>query len=131
MAKPLSIVGFSTRSVGARDRHQWKLFDEELVKQDLLNHFNTRRGQRIGRPDIGCDIWSYIMAQRTEQAIQGIEEEIARVCNFDTRVIFKGVKLVEMNRGIIAYVDLFNNITKGSFTFAIKFDERQSMASRG
>ena len=32
----------------------FSLSDMELVKRDLLNEFNTRKGERVMRPNFGC-----------------------------------------------------------------------------
>ena len=33
--------------------------DSELVRADLLNHFNTRVGERLMQPEFGCLIWNF------------------------------------------------------------------------
>ena len=40
--------GFSTQGREFKDP---KLYDIELVKQDLLNHFNIRKGEKLENPD--------------------------------------------------------------------------------
>lgn len=124
-------IGFSTSAPLAGNKRQWRLFDVELIQRDLLNHFNTRVGQRIGRPTFGCRIWQYLMEQRTPDVVEQIQEEIERVVRFDPRITYEGVDLVETDRGIMATVHLSNNLTKGSWDFEINFDERQGIATRG
>jgi len=34
-----------------------KLFDFDLIKQDILNHFNTKKGERLMNPNFGSIIW--------------------------------------------------------------------------
>ena len=52
MAKTL-FKGFSTVQ-GPKTR---KLHDIELAKQDLKNHFHTKRGERVMKPSFGSMIW--------------------------------------------------------------------------
>ena len=33
-----------------------RLEDEELIKRDLINHFNIRKGEKLMRPDFGTII---------------------------------------------------------------------------
>ena len=35
-----------------------KLYDFDLIKQDIINHFNTRKGERVMNPTFGSIIWS-------------------------------------------------------------------------
>jgi phage baseplate assembly protein W len=44
-----------------------KLFDLELVKQNIINTFYTRRGERVMNPDFGSIIWDLLMEPMTPQ----------------------------------------------------------------
>jgi len=46
--------GFSTVN---KVKAPYTLTDMALVKQDLLNEFNTRKGERVMRPNFGSIIW--------------------------------------------------------------------------
>ena len=48
--------GFSTL-VNAK---KYRLTDFELVKQDLINHFNIRKGEKLMKPDFGTVIWDML-----------------------------------------------------------------------
>ena len=37
-----------------------KLYDYELIKQDILNQFNTRKGERLMNPNFGSIVWDLI-----------------------------------------------------------------------
>ena len=63
-----------------------KLFGPDLVRQDLLNEFNTRLGQRVGRPNHGSiihDLLFDLNDPRTESLVQA---DITRIINSDPRV---------------------------------------------
>ena len=53
--------GFST--IG-REFKDPKLYDIELVKQDLLNHFNIRKGEKLENPNFGTNLWNYLTLNR-------------------------------------------------------------------
>ena len=75
--------GFSTN---ARDGVNTKIFDAELVRQDLLNEFNTRLGERAGRPQFGSlihDLLFDLGDPRTESLVQA---DIVRIINNDPRI---------------------------------------------
>ena len=38
-----------------------KLFDFDLIKQNIINHFNTKKGERLMNPEFGTIIWDLIM----------------------------------------------------------------------
>lgn len=43
------------------------LFDKELAKNDLLNHFYTRKGERLMAPLYGSIIWELIFEPMTAE----------------------------------------------------------------
>ena len=70
-----------------------RIFDVDLVKQDLLNHFGTRLGERVGRPGFGSiihDLMFDLIDERTEGLVyadaQRIFAEDPRVIPLDVRV---------------------------------------------
>ena len=82
--------GFSTN---ANEGLNTKLFDVELVRQDLLNEFSTRLGERVGRPQFGSiihDLLFDLNDPRTEGLVQA---DIERIINNDPRVVPLEVKV--------------------------------------
>jgi len=64
-----------------------RLFDIELVKQDLLNHFSTRLGERVARPTFGSiihDLLFDLMDERTEGLVIA---DANRIFSEDPRVV--------------------------------------------
>ena len=58
-----------TTFVGFNTQNQYKKFtllDFELIKRDLLNAFNIRKGQLPGRPDYGTILWDYLFENQVE-----------------------------------------------------------------
>ena len=53
--------------------------DIELVKADLINHFYTRIGERVMRPDFGCRLWDYLGEPFTESLKDDIIHECKRI----------------------------------------------------
>jgi phage baseplate assembly protein W len=83
MAAPL-YRGFSSVANTGIDT---RLFDVELVKQDLLNHFNTRVDDRVGRPSFGSiihDLLFDLFDSRTEGLVIA---DAQRIFSEDPRVV--------------------------------------------
>ncbi len=102
MAKLFS--GLST--VGSTKNKNFKLYDIELVRQDLINHFYTRIGERVMRPDYGCRIWDYLMEPYTDYIKGLIETEVKRICNSDQRVKLVNYTIGEYQNGLAIEVQL-------------------------
>jgi len=62
------------------------LFDTELVKQDLLNHFNTRLGERRARPDFGSIIHDLLFDLSDPRTESLIVLDAERIISEDPRV---------------------------------------------
>lgn len=75
--------GFSTV---AKEGLNTKLFDVDLVKQDLLNEFNTRIGERAGRPQFGSIIHDLLFDLGDPRTESLVEADIIRIINNDPRV---------------------------------------------
>jgi phage baseplate assembly protein W len=123
MATKRFFTGFSTR--GTSDSRSWVLYDIDLIKQDLLNHFHTRKGERVGRPTFGCSVWDLIGEQMTPDVKDEVREEVKRIVTLDTRVINRGVQVDTSDHGIVVLVDLYYRKYDIIDRFKIDFDARQ------
>jgi phage baseplate assembly protein W len=82
------------------------LTDYQLVKQDLINHFNVRRGERVMRPDFGCVIWDMLFDPFTDEAHSLIIENIENIVNFDPRLEVLEVVPTSYEHGIQIIITL-------------------------
>jgi hypothetical protein len=118
-------TGFSTAKEDSGGQRDWTVHDIELVKRDLLNHFNTRMGERVMRPDFGCRIWDYLMEPMTGVVHDDIVSEVQRVCQADTRVIETDINVFDFPNGIRVSMTL-EYVPYGIFdTFTATFERRQ------
>lgn len=95
--------GFST--VG-QNKPPYRLRDLELVKQDLMNHIHTRRGERVMMPTFGTNIPLYIFEPKTEAILETIESELMEVFDADPRVEFIGMNVTEKEHLVEIAVEL-------------------------
>lgn len=119
--------GYST--IGAERTGETRLTDVALIKQDLMNHFQTRVGERVMRPDWGCHIWEYFMEPLTPQIVDQIESEARRICEEQRgRVEVISVNTIQFDSGV--RVDIVLRFTPLGVidTFSANFEARQSSA---
>ena len=113
-------VGFSTiNSANPGSR----LYDFELIKQDLLNNFNTRRGERVMNPEFGSNVWDLLMEPLTDNTAQMIQDEIVNICNSDPRISPTQIKITEYSSGYLLELTLTINSTNQSQSLTLAFDQ--------
>ena len=100
------------------------LYDFDLVKQDILNNFNTRRGERLMRPDYGSIIWDLLMEPLTEQVKEALNKDILNICNSDPRVTPTQINLKEFPTGYILEITLLLKGTNQSSNMRLTFDQK-------
>ena len=84
--------------------------DTVLIRQDLMNHFNTRMGERVMNPDFGCIIWNYIFDPFTDEVRYNVIENLQDIIKSDPRVVLRNIDVAEYEHGLqveltLAYVD--------------------------
>lgn len=103
------------------------MYDIELIKQDLLNHFHTRIGERVMRPEYGCRIWDYLMEQFTPYIKDAITAETIRICDSDDRVTLVGKPEVQTTHNAIQVSMLLDYHTLDIVdVFRVEFETRQT-----
>jgi phage baseplate assembly protein W len=101
-----------------------KLYDLELIKQDMLNHFNTRKGERLMNPSFGSIIWNLLMEPLTPQVTDSLNNDILEICNSDPRVTPTQINLREYPTGYIVEVTLKLKGTDQSSMLIMTFDQK-------
>ena len=95
--------GFSTVD---KIRAPYSLFDQELIKRDLLNEFHTRKGERLMKPNFGSIIHDLLMEPEDTMTEDEIRDDIERICNKDPRVNVKDILIFTADHTIRAEVIL-------------------------
>ena len=117
--KSVTFKGFSSRA----DKKNFKLYDFEVAKQDLINRLSVRKGERVENPEFGTIIYDAILEPFTDALKEAIVEDITANLNADPRISTDEILVSEADRGItvqatINYVPL--NITE---KLRFNFDE--------
>lgn len=94
---PRAYRGFSTISTATKG---YTLYDLELIKQDLLNQFHVRKGERLMNPNFGTVIWDLLFEPMTEQLKEIIVDNVNTIINYDPRLVAKNVTVTTYESGI-------------------------------
>lgn len=105
-----------------------KLYDYELIKQDLLNHFNTRRGERVMNPGYGTIIWDLLFEPLTPAVKQQISEDVNRILAAEPRVTPTDVSITQSDYGFRIELTLKYVGTDVSDKMQISFDKSVGMS---
>lgn len=116
--------GFSTRSEIAEN---FGLYDFDLIKQDLLNHFNTRQGERLMQPNFGTIIWDMIFEPLTEQVKGIILQDVNQIINYDPRVKVDEVTITAYETGLQINCSLTFVPYNISQTLQLRFDQANGL----
>ena len=94
--------GFSTL-VNAK---KYRLTDFELVKQDLINHFNIRKGEKLMKPDFGTVIWDMLFEPLDESTQEIISRVITRIVGYDPRLVVNQAEVTQQDTGFLIQITL-------------------------
>jgi phage baseplate assembly protein W len=89
--------GFSTVN---GETKSFALYDLALIKQDIINHFHIRQGERLENPTFGTVIWDILFEPLTEDIKQLIVKNVEEIINYDPRVTAKQVIVTSYETGI-------------------------------
>jgi phage baseplate assembly protein W len=89
--------GFSTVNTTSEN---FVLYDFELIKQDLLNHFHIRQGERLMQPRFGTIIWDLLFEPLTEQVKSLIVQNVNEILNHDPRIQAGNVLVTPYDTGL-------------------------------
>lgn len=110
--------GFSTL-VNAK---KYSLTDYELARQDLINYFNTRKGEKLMQPSFGTIIWDMLFEPLTEDSQQLITSDINKIISYDPRFSVGQVAITEQDQGFMIEITLTYVPTDQTSTIALNFD---------
>jgi phage baseplate assembly protein W len=120
-----TFVGYST----INRNKQFTLVDDALIKQDLLNAFNIRQGELVGRPGYGTIIWSFLFENQLPDTQQAIYDEVQRVAGGDPRLYIQNVYSYPQQNGMLVQIILQTVATTTAQQLSIFFDQTQRSAS--
>jgi phage baseplate assembly protein W len=101
----------------------FNLYDIALIKQDIINHFHIRVGERLENPEFGTIIWDVIFEPMTDGLRDAIANNVTDIINFDPRVSVEKVTVDTYESGIMVECTLTYLPYNISESMRMKFDE--------
>lgn len=116
----VTFKGFASPVVGLTK----VLYDEELVKRDLLNHFNTRKGERAFDAEYGFIGWDLVFELDQPSVKQALDDDARRIVSQDPRVDLQYLEVQNTEYGYIINISLYYVQLESEEDLKIVFDRR-------
>lgn len=106
------------------------LYDFDIIKQDIINQFNTRKGERVMNPEFGTIIWDLIFEPFTDDVKQALSDDISRVCNSDPRAVPIQIDINEQEYGMLLEITLKYVNTDQTANMTLSFDKKLGLTAQ-
>ena len=103
---------------------KFRLTDLELVKQDLANHFNIRKGEKLMQPSFGTIIWNVLFEPLTEEIKDVIVQDVKKVVSYDPRIVVNNVLVTQFDHGIQIEIELYYAPSNQKDILSLNFDNQ-------
>jgi len=111
------------------DNLSYTLFDIGLIKQDILNHFHIRQGEKLENPEFGTIIWDILYEPLTEQLKEAITNNVTEIVNSDPRVNATRIVVDSYESGIQIECELQYLPYNISEQMRLQFDQSSSFVA--
>jgi phage baseplate assembly protein W len=101
----------------------FSLYDIALIKQDIINHFHIRVGEKLENPGFGTIIWDVLFEPMTSALKEAIANNVTEIINYDPRVQVDQVTVDTYESGIMIECVLTYLPYNISESMRMKFDE--------
>jgi phage baseplate assembly protein W len=101
----------------------FKLYDINLVKQDLINHFYIRKGEKLENPEFGTVIWDMLFEPFTPDVKEIIAKDVETIVNYDPRITVQEVQIDSTDQGMRIQVELIYRPFNITEKMALNFDK--------
>src|SRR6056300_491218 len=105
----------------------YTLYDIGLIKQDLLNHFHIRQGEKLENPEFGCIIWDALFEPLTDTLKEAIAKNVTDIVNYDPRTRASDIIVDSFEHGIQIECNLTYLPYNISEQLKFQFDERNGL----
>lgn len=79
---------------------KFRLTDLDLVRRNLLNHFQIRKGEKLMQPNFGSIIWNCLFEPLTEETKKAILDDVTTVVSYDPRLTVNEVIIQQLDYGL-------------------------------
>ena len=126
MASSNRYTGFST--VHRMSKRKFTVKDRELIKQDLINSLNTRKGSRVMQPNEGTIVWDLLFDPTDENTQAALVNDITAIIAKDPRLAVTTIDISSYNNSIYLTVDLVYVAENVADRLRIMFDASSQRA---
>ncbi len=123
---PRTYRGFSTISA---DSESYTLYDLALIKQDLINHFHIRQGEKLSDPEFGTIIWDMLFEPLTEDLKELTLKNVEDIINYDPRVRADEVVVTSYESGLQIECSVTYLPYNVSETLQFRFDQANGLVT--
>ncbi len=123
---PRTYRGFSTISA---DSESYTLYDLALIKQDIINHFHIRQGEKLSDPEFGTIIWDMLFEPLTEDLKELILKNVEDIINYDPRVRADEVVVTSYESGLQIECSVTYLPYNVSETLQFRFDQANGLVT--
>ena len=120
---PVESRAYKGISTVNNDSNSFNLYDIALIKQDIINHFHIRVGEKLENPSFGTIIWDVLFEPMTDSLKQAIANNVTDIINYDPRVQVEQVTVDTYESGILIECTLTYLPYNISESMRMKFDE--------
>ena len=118
------------RGFNTIDQHKkFRMTDLDLVKRDLLNHFQIRKGEKLMQPNFGSIIWNTLFEPLSEETKKVILEDVKAVVSYDPRLNVDEVIIQELGNGLQIQIAMTYVPSNMATTMRLNFDRETSIVT--
>ena len=125
--QPASSSAYRSISTVNPANEGYRLYDLAVIKQDIINHFHIRQGEKLENPEFGTIIWDVIFEPMTELLREAIANNVTEIINYDPRVQVEQVTVDTYESGIMIECTLLYLPYNISESMRMRFDEDNSI----
>ena len=116
--------GISTVNPNSKE---FQIFDLALIKQDIVNHFHIRLGEKLENPEFGTIIWDVLFEPLTDALKNIIIQNVQDIINYDKRVKVDRVVVDSYESGIKIECELTYLTYSISEKLRFNFDQKYGL----
>jgi phage baseplate assembly protein W len=112
----------------------FKTYDIDLAKRDLLNELYTRKGERLMSPEFGYVVWDVLFDPMTEDVIEIIRRDTERIVTKDPRLELRQIDIREnFDQQTITVALVLNYVPTATLTdlLAVFYRDLNSQRTQG
>ena len=118
--------GFSTINRSKK----FRVGNFDLVKTDLYNHFQIKKGEKLMQPSFGSIVWSLLFEPLTELTKNAIAEDVKSVVSYDPRIKVSNIIVTQFEHGIQIEIELLYVVENLTDQISLTFDKNSMTMSR-